>query len=205
MNDLRLGNSGRALAAFEKARTLNPDFDLIDVNAARALAHAGKYEDAAELLRRVIKNNPAHVSALHQLGLVLSRLQRFDEAAQAYRQILQFRADDRQARKLLGIALIEDRNYSEGLKLLEEAKSAGVDDAMLHNFAGIALANTGRIPDAVTAYRKALQIKPDYDQARLNLSFVLLRSGNRAEALKEFEQLCRANPQMCRRYESQFR
>jgi arylsulfatase A-like enzyme/Flp pilus assembly protein TadD len=205
MNELRLGNPTGALAAFDKARNLNPDFGLIDVNAARALALLGNNDEAVELLRKVVKKNPSHISALHQLGLVLTRAQRYGEAAQAYREILKQRPDDRQARKLLGIALVEDRNYAEGLKLLEEANSAGVDDAMTQNFLGIALANTGRLTDALIAYRKALQIKPDYDQARLNLSFALLRSGNRPEALKEFDELCRTNPRMCKRYESQFR
>jgi len=80
----------------------------------------------------------------------------------------------------------------------------GMNDAMTHNFMGIALGNLGQVQEAVAAYRKALEFKKDYHQARLNLSFALLKVGQTEEAKKEFARLCQQNARLCEQYRQYF-
>jgi cytochrome c-type biogenesis protein CcmH/NrfG len=48
---------------------------------------------------------------------------------------------------------------------------------------------------AATAYRRALEIKPDYAEAALNLGTVLQESGNMDGAMRAYAQAYRLRPQ----------
>lgn len=204
-NYLRLGDPRRALEAFQQAKKLNPGFQSADLQSARALADLGRIDEGIQLLQDLTRRNPLLLTAKRQLALLYSRRHRWREAAAIYREILSKRPHDKPALKMLGIALVEGQSYEEGLTVLSQAIASGVDDAMIYNFLGIAQANSGKLAEAVSSYRKALEIKPDYDQARLNLSFTLLKNGQATEARREFQVLCKSNPRLCRQYEGYFR
>jgi tetratricopeptide (TPR) repeat protein len=51
---------------------------------------------------------------------------------------------------------------------------------------GIACKKTGRNPEAIAAWRKALAIKPDFDLALINLGITLLEENRAGEALDCF-------------------
>ena len=80
----------------------------------------------------------------------------------------------------------------------------GADDALTYNSLGIAQSNLGKPQEGIASYRKALSIKDDYQQARLNLSFALLKSGQIDAARAEFDRLCRENPGLCQQYRPYF-
>ncbi len=63
-----------------------------------------------------------------------------------------------------------------------------------HNNLGLALADAGRLPEAMTHYERALQLKPDYFEAHINLGNALLQTGRTAEAIAHFEQALRLSP-----------
>jgi tetratricopeptide (TPR) repeat protein len=52
----------------------------------------------------------------------------------------------------------------------------------------------GRIPDAISHFRAALRIKPDYVEARNNLGACLQDSGHAADAVQEFQTVVRLKP-----------
>jgi protein O-mannosyl-transferase len=63
-----------------------------------------------------------------------------------------------------------------------------------HNNLGTAVGQKGRMDEAITDYKKALQIKPDYADAHYNLAVVLRQEGRVDEAITHFEQTVQANP-----------
>jgi Flp pilus assembly protein TadD len=56
------------------------------------------------------------------------------------------------------------------------------------NGLGAAYKKTGRNAEAIRYWRRALEIKPDYDLPLVNLGITLLEEGSPAEALKLFLQ-----------------
>ncbi len=204
LNNLKMGRLQAALEAFDQARTLNPGFDSIHVNRARALAGLGRLQEAISVLQEVVKRNPHHPAAQMQLAGALQRARKPQQAAQVYRQILQERPDDRNARKMMAVSLVDSRQFAQALPHLEKVLKEGPPDALTLNYRGIALANHNRLDEALDSYRAALRIRPDYAQARLNLAYALLRVNQVDEARNEFQQVCRLNQALCNRHRGRF-
>ncbi len=202
-NFLKLGRFAEALDALDRAKVLNPDFESIDFNRALALASLNKPAEAIDILRSVVQKNSSFQAAHHRLASLYRRTGKPALAVQEYRSILQKRPDDFLATKLLGISLIDAREYAAGLDQLGRLESAQ-EDALTRNYRGIALANLGRLSEASESYRAALELKPDYHQARLNLAFALLRNGDREGARKEYDALCETNKPLCEQYRDRF-
>ncbi len=204
VNGLKSGDNEKALESFNKARSLNPSFDLTDMNRANALARLGRVDEAISIFLDILKRTPSRLDAKKQLGQLYSRKKEYQKAVEIYRSILSEHPGDGQVMKFLGIALVDSEQYQPGAENLNQAIALGANDALAQNFLGIALSNLGRPEEAVAAYRKALELKQDYDQARLNLSFALLKSGYSEEARKEFDLLCKQNPRLCETYQKYF-
>jgi choline-sulfatase len=204
VNRLKSGEFQAALENFERARILNPSFELTELNRATALARLGRAEEAEAILQTLVKENPSRLNPRRQLALLYSRQKKYDQAISIYRDILTERPGDTQAAKLLGIAQVDAGRYAEGLLSLEKAISLGAGDALTYNSLGIAQSNLGKSQEGIASYKKALSIKSDYYQARLNLSFALLKTGQIDEARAEFDRLCRENAALCQQYRSYF-
>jgi tetratricopeptide (TPR) repeat protein len=164
----------------------------------------GRSEEAVGILKGLVKDNPSGLNPRRLLAMLYSRQKNYEAAIEIYRGILSERPNDGQAMKFMGIALVDAGNYRDGFDTLQRAILLGGGDALAYNSLGIAQSNLGRVSDAVGSYRKALSIKNDYHQARLNLSFTLLKAGQDAEARQEFDRLCRENPKLCQQYRSYF-
>lgn len=204
VNRLKSGEFQTALEDFERARDLNPAFELTELNRATALAKLGRADEAATILQTLVKDNPSRLNPRRQLALLYSRQKKYDQAISIYRDILTERPGDTQAAKLLGIAQVDAGRYAEGSASLEKAITLGAGDALTYNSLGIAQSNLGKTQEGIASYRKALSIKNDYHQARLNLSFALLKTGQIDEARTEFDRLCRENAVLCQQYRSYF-
>ncbi|MDA9238681.1 tetratricopeptide repeat protein [Planktomarina sp.] len=64
----------------------------------------------------------------------------------------------------------------------------------LFNISGAAHAGLGQHTDAITSYKKAITIEPNYVDAYYNLGFALREKGNLEEAVKNFNKVILLNP-----------
>ena len=68
------------------------------------------------------------------------------------------------------------------------------NSVILQNISGAAHAGLGRLTDAITSYKKAIAIEPNYVDAYYNLGFALREKGNLEEAVKNFNKVISLNP-----------
>jgi tetratricopeptide (TPR) repeat protein len=80
-------------------------------------------------------------------------------------------------------SLLQKQQYSQAEEKLQAQKSAQEKNPQFWFDLGFAQSHQSKTDDAVAAYRKAVELAPDWFEANLNLGVDLARSGNSAAAL----------------------
>lgn len=134
---------------------------------------AGRFADAAQILKTALAREPASHDAQAELGLTFALMGRHSDAARCYRAALAIEPEDAFAWANLGAALLALRQPSEAETCFREvlARDPG-HSAALRNL-GVLLKDMGRLDEAKGAFLKALGANPSLEvalQAFLSLS-----------------------------------
>ena len=141
-------------------------------NLGNALANQGKMPEALVEFQKAVQLDPKSSTAHRNLGNAYSALGRSDEALEELQQAAALDPKDPAPLYDLGSLLLELRIIPQALQALQAAAALTPDSpdaADLHNNLGIALGSTGRFDLAVAEFEKALQLRPDFEDARKNL------------------------------------
>ena len=84
--------------------------------------------------------------------------------------------------------------WKNSIFLFNHTLESTKNNYMAHTNLGIALAAEGKIDEAVSHYRAALQIKPNDDTAHYNLANSLKKQGADEEAIAHYQEALRINP-----------
>jgi Flp pilus assembly protein TadD len=207
-----------AAAKFEEAVKLNPRNSGAWNGLGWARFNSGKNDEALAAFQKVIELEPNHPAALNGLGQVLLVQKKYDEAekyllkaapqapaaqyglAKVY--LLQGKFDEAQkwAQKLVD----SDQADASAQELLEAAKQKKVPDSLKATAAapavdsdvqqGWKLMQSGRGPEARTAFERALTKNPNDADAENGLGWYLLNSGNPKEAKAHFQRAIELDP-----------
>ena len=77
--------------------------------------------------------------------------------------------EDVSDKKALAVASLLRMNYSEAKEELDEAKKINGTDPEIYNIEGLLYFSLKQYDQAESSYRKAIELKPDYSEARNNL------------------------------------
>lgn len=91
------------------------------VNLGLLLRGQGRLAEAERTLRLALDHDAAHASAWHNLGLVLSDLQRSDEALQAYAQARRLQPQDAQTPFCIGVLWQQRLDFARAVAAYREA------------------------------------------------------------------------------------
>src|ERR1035441_3995624 len=91
-------------------RAAEPAKEIFD-GAARALA-AGDYETAERGFQSVLREQPRHIAALSNLGVIYSRTNRADKAIAVYRRALELSPNDKAILLNLGLVYLRQEGHS---------------------------------------------------------------------------------------------
>jgi len=151
--------------------------DLFD--KAVRLEEEGQYEHALAVWRRLAETSPTR-NVFLRLGSITENLGLLDEAGRAFKRALEIDGRSADALVALGSLAIDQRNYKTAVEYLRRACEIQEQPAGF-SLLGVALRNTGVLLDAEAAYRSAIRINPEYEEAYYNLG-VLLRDDRPSEA-----------------------
>jgi tetratricopeptide (TPR) repeat protein len=172
----RPANAAAQLLAARIARAIK-DFGGALSHLDRAIAIAPQREAFLEKAR-----------TLDQAGLRLA-------AREAWRAILEVIPQSMEAAARLGRLAWEDGDHAIALTLLERAVASDAPASVWFDL-GLVRQDLGDYGGAAIAYRKALDIKPDYAEAALNLGIVLQEAGDLDSAMRAYVDAYRLRPQM---------
>lgn len=175
----RPGNAAAHLLAARMARDAG-DFDGALTHLDLATAIAPQRDIFLEKARTLDQ------ASLHQGSLR-------PQAREAWRAILEVIPQHQEAAARLGRLAWEDGDYAAAAALLERAVASDAPASVWFDL-GLVRQDLRDYGGAATAYRKALDVKPDNAEAALNLGIVLQENGDPDNAMRAYAEAYRLRP-----------
>lgn len=183
-----------ALAAYDRALSLDPSQARAHGGRALALQMTGNVRAAEESFRSALAVEPANAGLLLEFGNLLKAAGRFADALSIYSKALAARPDYAEAFNNRGTVLQTLERHSDALADFERALKINPDHLFAHLNRGIALCRLGRVESAVAAFETALAINPGTADAYHNLGIALQMLERHEEAIAAFEAAAVLNP-----------
>jgi len=149
---------------------------------------AGRHLDAQLSCEQALAIDPHHADSQHLMGLLLLQARYYDHAIE---WIARANRQDPKAQYLvsLGIALTQQGLHGEAFKAFDALVTITPDNAETWLHHGNTLAALERPVDALTSYRRALQLNPSFTDAAFRCGLLLHKLNRIEEALGYFD-LC---------------
>jgi Tfp pilus assembly protein PilF len=171
-----------AIAAYNEAIRIKPDFAEAYDNLGDALQAKGLHEEALRAHREAIRLKPDFAQAYYNLGATLAEQGKLDAAVAAYEDAIRLRSDYAIAHVNLGIVLARQRDFDRAIACLEKGIELDPNNAKFRcNLAG-ALADMGDLDKASDELRTVVRLAPNYAMGHFNLGVIRERQGRFSEA-----------------------
>ena len=182
------GDKQSAVQLIERAIAAKPDFAEACNNIANIYLELGQLESAIAKYRQAIDISPKLVEAHYNLATIYQTQHHLDDAKRHYQEALMIKPDLVEARQKLGDVLRlsaqtappnpEDADLPPEVSLqrLQQRAIQSYNQAVIHE-------SQGQQNEAITCYRQALAIKPDFPEAYNNLGNLLMSEERLTEAL----------------------
>jgi tetratricopeptide (TPR) repeat protein len=155
-----LGLPGQALACYDRALEIRPDFELAWLNRGNPLAKLGRHEEAIACYDRALAINPDRAEPWMSKGNRLSALGRYDEAIVCYDHALAMDAKLYQAWEGKGLALRGREDSVGAIRCFEEAITLRPGSVTSWFNIVAALSSIGKDDAALACCDRALRLIP---------------------------------------------
>ena len=160
-----------------KAERLTRDVlkkDPADVIAIRMLAeigvNVGQFEDAQNLLERCLELAPDFHHARHAYANVLMRRNDLEASLREADRLLLRQPKNPAYLLLKGAVLARKGDHPPALQIYEQVLENYPRQASAHMFYGHTLKTVGKLDDAISAYRKSIELSPSIGEAYWSLA-----------------------------------
>jgi len=174
-----LRNQDRLAAAenaFRRALKINPGYTLALKNLCHLLELHGRFAEAEAGLLRCAEIDKESPESLFEIGRNLVQQKRGKEALSWLRRAIKAKPDYVSAHIMLSGALNETEEPAAAMEEVKRSIQVLPDIPHLHTNLGIINLSLSRADDAITCFRKALEINPNFSHARSSMLFALSHS-----------------------------
>ncbi|MEM9191737.1 MAG: tetratricopeptide repeat protein [Myxococcota bacterium] len=184
----RAGNERQALEFYQRALRIQADYERAAEGIVAIYVRRGDVPQAISFIEPLARQweRNLYLQALHAETLVHAN--RLDDAVLAARRAL--RRDERFVPAMVAIVKASLRRGRNELAetVIDQALRIDDNDAELHYLRGrMLLEEEGRLRGALAELRRAVELRPDYVEARMALGIQLLTGANYTEALQQFQ------------------
>ena len=176
----------------------------------------GKLREAENIYRVILKSQPNHPDANHNLGVIAVSLNQIEAALPLFKTALDTNPNVEQFWLSYVDALGKADRLKDAKQAIKRAKKKGFDAKKLgkllsqtkistesgavHFNLGVALQGMGRLSDAEASYSQAIALKPDYAEAHNNLGVTLQGMGRLSDAEASYNQAIALKPDYAEAY-----
>jgi tetratricopeptide (TPR) repeat protein len=194
VSNARMGQTDTALACYERALAIKPDFAEAHNNRGNVLNHLSRHDEAMAGFRRALQIKPGYAEAHNNLGVALYDVGRVDEAVASYQQALKVSPAYAEAHNNLGNALADMGQSDAALTSFDKALQSNPNHSQAYNNKGDTLRSVGRAGEAVRCFEMAIQLRPDYAEAFSGLGATLNDQGLHKQAVKNLRKAIQLKP-----------
>ncbi len=152
-----------------------------------ALYHLGRYEEGLEEFSEALRREPSMTDAALGRGRCYRMLGRVDDSAAEFSLAHRLSPADPHPLCERGAVLILDERWDEALADYQAAEALDPNHPGLASYFAELYLYSGHPGDALAAARRGLEREPSSVMHRVNLAHALLFTGNREEALAEYD------------------
>ncbi len=196
LGDLARRHSDHAKAAeyFGVALAHAPDAAQAHRGLGNELRHAGRAGEAIVHLRRAYALAPDVPGALPDLITGLIEYDMCDKALSVAAQAVEGAPSSYEAMFCLGFAHQKRHQPERALACYESASRLRDDDAELHDARGSTLQELGRLDEALAAFERALDLRPDFPLAKFHRGLARLTRQDFERGWPDYETRRSARP-----------
>jgi tetratricopeptide (TPR) repeat protein len=191
----REGNENAAIDYYRRTLRVLPDYEPAARGVSTIYVRRRQVQQAVALVEPLANAHRANLEMQALYAEMLVEVRRFDEAWMAARRAL--KCDERFVPALIALVKASNAQGREELadSILDQALEVDSEVAELHFLDGERMKDEpGRLRDAMAAYQRAVQLRPDYAEARMALGIQQLASGNYQGALAHFQTAAKLVP-----------
>lgn len=164
----------RRIAFFENIGI--PDDPKILLLKAKLLDEKKMYDEAIELLEKLVKLDPKNGKGYWQLGWEFGKKEEYEKSIDNYKKCIEFEPNNASAYNNMGVALDRLDKYDEALKAYEMALSKKNDMSLYHSNKASILNKLKKYDDAIATYKNAITLLPNEETLYTGLLNILKKS-----------------------------
>ncbi|MFP5211999.1 MAG: tetratricopeptide repeat protein [Acidobacteriota bacterium] len=181
----KLGNTEKAIEALEMADRLSPMEPDRKLTLGKLMIKTGRGEEGTEFLEAALKQSDRQEKDAYRLKVAEVYLENdmFSEAEKHYVRVLKTNPQESiEAYNRLGIALRRQGKFKEAEKYYLMALKVYPDNAAIYYNLGVLFMNREQFDSASQYFKKAIQLEPDFKEAREKLDTLVRMVQGKAKA-----------------------
>src|SRR5262249_21403214 len=170
-----------AVAAFKKARELDPDLKMAQINLAIGLYYLPDLTAARQQAEAAAAAAPDALQPTYILGLIARQENRPEDALAAFARVQKADPNDTGANVHYGQVLLQQRRYEDAIRVLEKAVAAEPYNITATYNLGVALTRSGRRDEGAAVTQKFQVLRESLYKTSFGQNY--LEQGRYAEAV----------------------
>lgn len=185
----RSGRADQAMDFYRQALRIQPDYERAADGMVAIYIRRGDVPGAIAFIQPIAQQWQRNLALQAIYADALVHANRFDDAVTAARAALH--RDERFVPAMLSIVKASLQRSPPRTELarsvLDQALAVDANNPESHYLNGVMLRADNRLGDAINELAKAVQLRPDYPEARSELGTVYLAAGNYDQAISMFQ------------------
>lgn len=194
------GGGGGRPAPRRPARRGGPEPTADRLTRARTLVERGRVEEAIELYRTVVSENPTHLKARHNLGVLYDELGRHELAVEQLEAARDLEPENVEVLTNLGSALAAAGRFDDSERELRRAQRLGPESVDVRAALGVLFFRRGLYPQAEAELRWVCEKDDAHLQAHIYRGEALNRLGRVEQAIDVLERVVQLQPDNAKAY-----
>ena len=183
----RLGHWERAIASYEQALSVQPDYGQAWQEKGLALVQLERHDEAIAAWDKANQFQANSPQAWYERGQVLAQADRNEEALESYNKALEMQPGDEMGWLRKGDLLCQLQHYEEALDSYNKALEIKEDWPMGWSKRGVVLLHLNRTEEALKSYDRVIAADESAPENWRNRGWLLSQMGRYEESLESYD------------------